>query len=382
MATGRRARAWRGWAALAAVLGLAPATGAGAAPLDDRGWLLWHASAGADGCVGSASFEADVDRRLGESGADVARRAGIRLSVDLQSAPGTTATAEMTFAAADGRAIGRRAFDLRGVSCGAAGEALSIAAALFLQDFLRDFPHDRSQVAPTAGQPETTRLTENGAPGAATTEAAPAPVVVAARPPSTPPRADVRAQAAPPLADRPPARPSRWTFGGTGGAIIGVGDVPSGSFGVEATLLARPTGGPTLFLAGDFWPRQQTSSDVDVALSLQIFAGRAGLCPLERRWTSRALSLCAAFELGRLSATGNGVDTAAGQERWKVAADVGVALTQDLSGPWSARLEARLVVPFERDRVTIVDSNGQAFDLFRASPVGGAAVISVGYAAF
>lgn len=134
-----------------------------------------------------------------------------------------------------------------------------------------------------------------------------------------------------------------------------------------------------MFLGADLWPRQRASSDQGIDLSLQIAVGRAGLCPIERWWASHGLSLCGALELGRLDAEGDGSAGAYHQDRWRAAADVGVGVTERLSRGWSAAVEARLVVPFRRDRVTVTDSAGASQELFRAAPVGGAAVLSVGY---
>jgi len=172
-----------------------------------------------------------------------------------------------------------------------------------------------------------------------------------------------------------------WSWGARAGGLVGVGDLPAGTWGVEALLQVHAPGpaGPTIFAAAELWPRQQASSDQSIDLSLQIATGRAGLCPVERRWAAHGLSLCAALALGRLDAEGKGSAGAYHQDRWRASADAGVGVTERLYGGWSAALEARLVVPFRRDRITVTDSAGAPEVLFRAAPVGGVAALSVGY---
>ena len=81
--------------------------------------------------------------------------------------------------------------------------------------------------------------------------------------------------------------------------------------------------------------------------------------------------------LGRISAEGSGLAPSYRQDRWRVGADAGAAVRQHLHGGWSVGLEARLIVPFLRDRVTVSDSTGQSTEVFGATPVGGAAVLFV-----
>lgn len=360
-----------------------------AAPVDED-WVTWRGADGAPACIDGAAFESDVSRRLGADARAVARRVGLRLEVDLgdgaagpapastpeplEATPAAMSLVVATFAGTDGHPIGRRRFDLRGSSCQSAFEALSIATTLVL----RDRAH---ALEPARARPPAIPVGEAS------------PEVLAGRramvtggqpiPPETDHRqvvAKASARATLPATSRR-GPPFLSSVGGRAGALVGIGDVPAGTWGIEATLQAGGAAGPTFFIAGDVWPRQRTSSDVaGVDISLQVLAGRAGLCPLDRQWATRGLSLCAAFALGRIAVEGSGLGVSDRQDRWRLAVDGGVALTQQVYGGWSAALETRLVLPFQRDRVTAADSSGGSQDLFRAAPVGGAAVVSFGYA--
>jgi hypothetical protein len=348
---------------------------------DDASWLTWWGPGGLDPCVNATTFEADLGRRLGAGPAVVARRAGVRLTVEVarsspdgQRSPSpadiarATAwlSAEMRFASIDGRAIGQRVFELPASSCVALVEALSTAAALFFG----------APPSHTANPEGSASLADPG---------------MGLPPPPSPPRVS-----APPLAASPPeiqrrqdvalearADPGRpggsWAFGARAGGLLGMGDVPRASWGLEAALLARPKSGPTMFAGATVWPAQSGSWNGTVALSIKTELARVGLCPLAWQWTSRELSVCAAFQAGRLTAEGSGLDSSFRQERWKLAVDAGASLTQRLRGGWGASVEARLIAPFRRDRVTVTDSTGAAVDLFRAAPVGGAGIVSFGY---
>ena len=348
-------------------------------------WLTWRTAGslgdGEASCLDSDAFEASLSQRLGEDAAAVAHRVGLRLTIEVGGASSGTTTAASraptapaivaTFASANGRVIGRRALETPGSTCGAAFDALSISTALFLQGAWSE-----TEGALTVGSEEADARATDAPPEVARDTTRPEPE--SAAPVEAPPLP--RAAPPPVAALKAPASPRAMALGARGGAFVRAGDVPLGLRGLEATLQLRVTAGaPLLFVAAELSPRQHASSDLGIDFSFMLVTGRAGLCPFERRWSSRELALCAALGVGRMSVAGDGLDASTGQERWRVTVDAGAILAQRLSDDWSVAFEPRLVVPFQRDRITVMDATGASGDLFRAAPVGGAAVLSLGY---
>jgi hypothetical protein len=332
-------------------------------------WIAWSSTDTSQACVDSRVFASDLSRRLGDDAASVARRIGARLTVTITGPsqavePGRVArwSGEIVFASATGATVGRRSFHLDVASCPPVIEALLLAAAVYM-----------TNPAPTPPPPELTSPPDptERAPAVAAPPTAPTPAAAA-----TPSVAASTASTAPPMtADRD----RRWTLGALGGALVGTGDVPRGSWGIEASVLARYAAGPKLFLGASFWPEQRVLGNDGAGTAIRLVMARAGLCAFEVRWTSRAVAICPALEVGRLAAEGIGVDTAFAQERWRFAMDVGVVLTQRLSGAWTVGLEGRLVAPFNRNRITVADPAGNSSDLFRASPLGASGQLTIGY---
>jgi hypothetical protein len=324
---------------------LAPTARAAEAPA----WLSWRAADGeasSAACFDETAFEANLSRRLGEDAATVAERAGVRLTIEVGNDPASPSLVA-TFAGADGRVIGRRALQSPGSTCAAAVDALAIAAALFLED----------AGAPPAEAP----------PPRESTPAAPAA-------PATPPVASTA------TINDAGAGTRGVRVGARGGALMRAGDVPLGLWGLQASVeLRAPTALASLFfVAMDLSPRQHASSaELDVGYALTLVTGRAGLCPFEHRWRTRTVAGCAALGVGRLSVAGDGLNGSS--QRWRVALDGGTTLTQFVASDWSVAAEVRVEVPFQRDRFTVTDATGQSGNAFRAAPLGGAAVLSLGY---
>jgi hypothetical protein len=324
------------------MLAVSPAR-AGEAPA----WLDWRAAPGdtdsVSGCGDIASFEGDLSRRLGEDAATVANRAGVRLTVDMGPASQGAPALVATFASTDGRIIGRRVLESTDSTCATILDALSIATALFFQ---------AAEAPPPPG------------------EAPPAPV------------APAPIEAPPAVLDRAAGKPGRVALGARGGALIRAGDVPLGLWGVQASVEvhALTPVARLFFVSLDLSPRQRaSSSDLDVDYSVMLATGRAGLCPFELTGPNRALALCAALGVGRVSVEGDDLSVSSRQSRWRLAVDGGATLTQLLTKDWSIAAELRLEVPFQRDRITVTDALGQSGDAFRAQLVGGVAALSVGY---
>jgi len=312
----------------------------------DADWLTRRGAFGA-ACDGDR-LAASVSAHLGRDAGAAAGEARLRVTLaDGGPAPGVV---ELTFADTEGRSIGRRVFSFDDSSCQDALEAVAVAVALFLQD----------RVAPAEG-------------------AAPEPPATdppRAAPPASPPALLAARAEAPP----PPQPAPAWSAGVRAGALVGGGDMPWGVWGAEATVRARRKDGgwPELFAGGVFLPRQQATT-AGVHTSWMRAGGRAGLCPFSRGWGSRQVAACAAVTLGRLTVDSADLSPSYRQDRWAAGADGALALAQRLYGGWALGLEARLVIPFLRDRVQAADSAGTTHDLFRASPVGAAGLISIGY---
>ena len=306
------------------------------------------------GCADGDRLLRGVSRRLGRDAATAAADAGVAFAVD-DSGPPTSPAIEVTFSDRAGRPLGRRLFGLAGSSCPAALDAAAVAVTLFLQD--------RAAERDDAGAPQE---------DAAEAPAA-APVV-----PSLPVRQPPATLAARPADSAGAGRRSPWSVGARGGCRVDGGDVPWGTWGVEATVRVRHDGWPELFAGATFWPQQRFLA-AGVDLSWTRAGARAGLCPLQFGWESRALAMCAAVAGGRLSVTTGDLTPSYRQDRWTAGADAALGMIQRLHGSWVIGLEARLVVPFLRNRVDLAEGDGTTRDLFRATLVGAAGTLSLGY---
>ncbi len=406
----RRAQS-RAWPLI--ILGVAfgaAAPGAVAAPGDPAGaladptieWLDWVRGAGAESCAGSAAFAAAVAAQLGETPAGAARRSGLRLSIAIERGPGRAEhwSAELRLIAADGSVAGTRRLERDAGSCAALVDALALMASLILSD--APAPKEAQKATATAPRPAAAPPPPGTPPaGAAAPTTAPtmAPTMTSAEPPPPPPPAPEPPSLTPPppgLAPPPrpdvavaPAelqgptvdlRPPRVTA--EAGVAGGAGLLPRLTPGAEVRLALALAPVPTLFASGVIWRSQNALiAGSDTGSTLGLWLAGLGVCPIDRRWRSRALSACVGGEVGRLHASGIGFAQSFDQDRWATDVTAGAHLRQTLDGSgFYLALDVRLVVPLLRGRIVFGDASGAPGEIFRMWPVAPAGGLQVGYA--
>jgi hypothetical protein len=334
-------------AALAVGVGrAAPARGDGA-----EGWLEWTRAAGAESCAGGAEFSAAVAAQLGEPPAAAARRWHRRVTVLLErrSAPPASWSADLRLTTDDGRIAGSRRIERDARSCAPLVDALTLVAALLLSEA----PPSLAAVDPPAARPVPAPPPRPAAPPTAVA-VAPAPAAARAR---------------------------SWGGSVEAGIAAGVGLLPNLAAAGEIRVAVAPPAGPTWFASAVAW-RAQTAEVEGGArgATLGLWLAGLGVCPVDVRWSSRAVSGCAGGEVGRLRASGFGFDVTYEQRSWAADLTAGGRLRQEIAGGFFVGLDLRAMVPLLRDRVTFATGAGTETEVFRASPVGAVAGIEVGYA--
>lgn len=367
-----------GWAVVALNPLSARAEGDGSAPA----WLVWRTSAGE--CSSARSFADKVERRLGTSAEEAARRHAVTIAVELGRMPaglrGWRADLQVN-RAADGSPMGRRSIEQEGASCEALEELASFFATLVLSGAPPPFegaiappasPTGPAESPPPPPPPLSPPLSPPGGPPTVATTPSPAPTT--SRPPSpaaVPSLAAAAGATAAPLA--------RWTAAVEAGPIVGVGLLPGVSYGAQASVsLGRPAGlRSRLGLA--LWPARRSQIDANTGADVSLVMASLGICPILASWTGRVLRGCAGADVGRLSATGVGLETPREQSHAIFDLSAGARLEQVIVGRLFATVEARADVPLLRVRVGYADAAGEIGELFRMPPIAAVGQLNVGW---
>lgn len=139
---------------------------------------------------------------------------------------------------------------------------------------------------------------------------------------------------------------------------------------------------PTIFASGLVWRSQNILiPGTGSGSTLGLWLAGAGICPIDHRWRTRALSACAGGEVGRLHASGMGFPQSFDQDRWAADLTAGGRLRQTIDGSdFYVALDLRVAVPLLRNRILFGDAAGAPVELFRMWPVAAVGALELGYA--
>lgn len=413
-----RPRETRKWAWCVLILSVAVGSGAqGAAaasgnPAPALGdptieWLDWTRGTGAGSCADGMGFAVAVAKQLGEPPGAAGKRSSHRLSVAIErQGSGASArwAAELRLIAADGSIAGTRHMERPGESCAPLIDALALMASLILAEVSGRPPGQPA--APAAGPADSPPAP--GAPSSATPGAEPPPETPPPEPPAAPlepppPEPEPPAASPPPSAPptplpapaatdgaeatttparpaTPSLRPSRVTAGA--GIATSAGLLPKLAAAAQVHLMLALGSMPTIFASGVIWRSQSTLiSGSETGSTIGLWLAGAGICPIDHRWRTRAVSACAGGEVGRLHASGIGFAQPFDQNRWAADLTAGGRLRQTLDGSdFYLALDLRVVVPLLRNRIVFGDAAGAPAELFRMWPVAAIGALELGYA--
>ncbi len=162
------------------------------------------------------------------------------------------------------------------------------------------------------------------------------------------------------------------------GPGVGVGLQPGVALLGEASAIVRPAGGVGLHATFVISSPSSAFLGPGEGATLSRTGVDLGVCAPDLERSSRALELCAGGEVGRLRAFGFGFPSNAEQSLWSFAATASAHVRQMIDGPLFVAAGARLVIPFERDRILLGGSAGVPLQIYRASPVGGSGELLIG----
>ena len=235
---------------------------------------------------------AEIDRLLGENGARPPRPLEVTAAVTADDAGGLRVHLEI---AAEG---GARTRDLQAASCDALADAAAVIVALTI---------DPAAVAAAPPAPSPVPAPPAPSPAPAPPDPAPLPVPAGPAPAAPPsprvvPRFHLEAWA---LADAGSLPGVSFAAGGV--AALGLGafrvELGAGAFPARAQVVARPA-----------------ASGAAAGGDVSLIAGSAGLCYDVLPSVRFDLAPCAAFEIGRMHASGFGVSNpGAGDALWTAA---------------------------------------------------------------
>jgi hypothetical protein len=309
-------------------------------------WLSWTAPSTA-GCGDRDAFVAEVGRRLGRPPAAAADALGLSIAarVEQVAEPTPRWIGELRVRTQDGAPEGVRTIERADETCAPITATLALMTALVLQ----------------ASAP------------------APSPAPTPISPPPPPSRAPVveRAETAAPGGE-PPAPRGSWVIALRAGPGAGVGLQPGVVLLGEASAIVRPTGRVGLYATFVLASPSSAFLGPDDGATLSRTGLDLGVCAPDLVRSSRALELCAGAEVGRLRAFGFGFPSSTEQNLWSFAATASAHLRQTIDGPLFVAAGARLVIPFERDRIIFNGPAGVPLEIYQASAVGGSGELLIG----
>ncbi len=373
------------WAPRADAAPVSPATQFGGSTIE---WLDWTRGAGAQSCAASEAFAGVVATQLSEPPAAASRRSHHRVSIAIERQGGGASSrwsAELRLIAPDGSIAGTRHIERQGESCAPLIDALTLMASLILTEVSGPPAPPAKPVQPP--QPAEAPPPEPAAPPPepATPPAEPPPPEREPPPPPSapgPPAPSGAEATSPPARPASPSlRPSRVAAGA--GIASSTGLLPKNlAPAAEVRLMLALGPMPTMFASGLIWRSQSILiAGSGSATTLGLWLAGAGLCPIDHRWRTRALSACAGGELGRLHAAGTGFPQSFDQDRWAADLTAGGRLRQTIDGSdFYIALDLRVAVPLLRNRIIFGDATGAPVELFRMWPVAAIGALEVGYA--
>jgi hypothetical protein len=187
----------------------------------------------------------------------------------------------------------------------------------------------------------------------------------------------------PPPLPPAPAEPAVRVEGGLGGRLA-LGVVPGLGAGASASALLVPRGFPGLQVRAAFLlPRSSAAAPGKAGAELAVVSFShaslgSGLCPLAHELGRVFLTACAEGEVGLLLARPSGLPRVVNEARPTLAGGLSFGVSTRLAGPLTLRAGVVGLVPLLRDSFRIVLPSGDNYEVFRQSPVTGAADLGLG----
>lgn len=293
-------------------------------------WLTWETGSTAQGCPDAEAFGVLVEQRLAGS-LPVASPSGRRVFARIvrENDDDPLWLAEVRLLTSSGAQLASRTLSLYQETCGPVANALALVTALVLTN-------------QAAGEKK---------------------LAIAARPLPTPP-------------EKPP---EPWALAAEVDAIASAGLLggprPAGQFGLALQ-------GPSWLGVSAAWARWgETDRRIDDATGARLRFWRASLDASARIWrrASFATGAAAGMGWGRMSATGTGFPTEVSSARWLYDLHGGAWMRQQLLGGLYLGIQASLLVPLVRARVTY-SASGVSHELLVHDRVAVLGCLGLGFA--
>jgi hypothetical protein len=338
--------------------GLAAVAAAEEKPAD--GWLTWDRGSGAEACPTVAEFTDKVAAHLGKPAAAVAELARIRILARIDSSSRGQGHAREWVAlakvidATDG-VLATRRISKTAETCGPISDALALVAAMVLS----------SSPIPDTGQADASKSDE-----APSRDDQPVP--------AAPPEPAV--VTSPPRSVSVPSPPRTWRAKVEAGPSLQVGRLPGVSFAGEMQAFLIPHKWPALFADLAYWPETRAQVQPDRGAAVGMWTAGLGLCPANLGASSSSFGLCVGFDVGRLHASGFGLDTPGNVDQWVLDLTVAARVEQRLGPHLYVDAGLLAAVPLVRTRVAYSTSTGETALVFQPWPTAAVCHMRIGYA--
>jgi hypothetical protein len=314
---------------------------------------------GTDKCIQSAAVEHAVERRLRRPVFASKDAADLGIEVALAREPDGAWSAKLVLRGRDGSEIGSRELDTHASHCSSLDDALVLVVALLV-----DSPEARAQTSKAAAVPPTS--------------ATPSPAEAPKPPPNpSPPNApQVGSRIELPPDTYAPREPYRVEVAAS---VVGsMGAVPDIALGGELLLGVRPPHfielrvRPTGLL-----PKTEAAPTSDRGGRFSLLTVALDACPLEHEVQKLRFVGCVAQRVGRMHAEGFGFHQSASSSELYYALGISAGAAFWFAPPVGVRVGLDVEAPLTRDAYFSVGAAGERREIFRPSPVVGAATVGL-----
>ncbi len=311
---------------------------------------------GTDKCIQGAAVERAVERRLRRPvfAAKDAADLGIELAL-AREADGAW-SAKLLLRGRDGTEVGSRELDTHASHCSALDDALVLVVALLV-----DSPEARAQANKAAAA---------AAPAPSTAP----PLAEAPNPPPNAPQIGTRIELPPDT--YAPREPFRLEVAAS---VVGsMGAVPDITLGGELLLGVRPPHFIELRLRPTgLLPKSEAAPTPDRGGRFSLLTVALDACPLEHEVQKLRFVGCVAQRVGRMRAEGFGFHQSATSSELYYALGISTGAAFWFAPPVGVRVGLDLEAPLTRDAYFSVGPTGERREIFRPSPIVGAATVGL-----
>jgi hypothetical protein len=330
-----------------------------AADANPRVALGLERGAGTDACIRQPAIERAVERRLRRPVFARNEAPDLKIDVALAREADGAWSARLVLRGRTGTEIGARELDTHAAHCSALDDALVLVVALLV-----DSPEARAEAnkpvlfepTPPQGRPELSGIPKPAEPKP------PAPGHIELPPETYAPREPYRIELA--------------------ASVVGAaGVLPGVAVGGELLLAVRPPHFIELRLRPSaFLPKTTHDPTPDRGGRFSLFAVAFDACPFEREGDFLRFSACIGQRVGRMSAEGFGFKQSASSAELYYGLGASAAAVFWFARPVGLRVGLDLEAPLTRDAYFSIGPAGERREIFRPSPVVGAATAGIALA--